>query len=54
MMDHILASVEELVAQEHKAIVTKHGDGYNSAHEAYAVLLEEEVADLVNQIFVRK
>ena len=41
MMDHILAGVEELVAQEHKAIVTKHGDGYNSAHEAYAVLLEE-------------
>lgn len=41
MMDHLSHGVEALVELEHKTIVDKHGAGYHSAHEGYAVLLEE-------------
>ena len=40
-MDHLLPGVDALVELEHKTIVEKWGEGYNSPHEAYAVLLEE-------------
>lgn len=41
MIDHLIPGVEALVDLEHRTIVDKYGEGYNSAHEAYAVLLEE-------------
>lgn len=41
MMDHLLPGVDALVDLEHKTIVEKWGEGYNSHHEAYAVLKEE-------------
>lgn len=40
-MDHLLPGVDALVELEHRTIVEKWGEGYNSPHEAYAVMLEE-------------
>ena len=40
-MDHLSPGVDALVELEHKTIVQKWGEGYNSMHEGYAVLKEE-------------
>lgn len=41
MIDHITPGVDALMAQEYQDIVSRYGAGYHSAHEGYAVLLEE-------------